>query len=276
MIQPLASQWLVPLVDMVLKRVIEDRELFEVPDFVQAVRLRSMRLGSRAPRLARVALADGPPSGGLELHAADVVLDLEVEMDSDMVVETEVVLSNKVNQLLDALMRDRKERLNRVVLTASDVRCALVLRCRLRPGAKAAFVSLLSMEKPRFKLSGAHVDFNGVTTPIPVTALPGVERFAGSLAVRAVQARPILTLIPALILGSDADAGADADAVQEVMQYPQRFVPVDLQPFEHMVRGPPPVDSTRRTPPADPPPPPRIPGRQPPLLCLPAAACAPL
>lgn len=125
-------------------------------------------------------------------------------------IEMEITLVNAVGSLVSRVLKD-KERNSKIVLTVSDIQAWPHVRARFRPGAQTVFLSLLSFDPPpKVNIHVRAVDFTGVGVSLPVTALPGVERFVASLV---------------------------RNGAEEVMLSPERFVPVDLSPILDILLG---------------------------------------
>lgn len=153
-------------------------------------------------------LPDARPDG--TLPPGDTNVDFEVEFSSDMRIEMEITLASAVGALVSRVLKD-KERTSKIVLTVSDVQAWPRVRARFRPGAQAAFLSLLSLDPPpKVNIHVRAVDFTGVGVSVPVTALPGVERFVASLIRK---------------------------GAEDVMLHPERFVPADLSPLLDILLG---------------------------------------
>lgn len=122
----------------------------------------------------------------------------------------EITLVNAVGSLVSRVLKD-KERTSKIILTVSDVQAWPRVRARFRSAAQTIFLSLLSFDPPpKVNIHVRAVDFTGVGVSIPVTALPGVERFVASLIRK---------------------------GAEDVMLYPERFIPVDLSPILDILLG---------------------------------------
>lgn len=198
-ISPIVAVQAPPLVDLVLHQLVTAPHL--LPPWVSSLKLVAVDLGTRAPKLTRVALAAANANG--TLPPGDVLVDFEVDLDLDVKLDILATLETGVSRLVSRLTH--RAHASTVNLHISRIRQSLVLRVRFRPGAAAAFVGLLRFTTPpSSELTLTAVDVSGMRISLPMHHFPGHDTIT---------------------------AWVVQKLMRDLMALPYRFVPLDLSPL---------------------------------------------
>ena len=188
-----------PLVDLVLHQLVTAPHL--LPPWVSSLKLVAVDLGTRAPKLTRVALAAANDNG--TLPPGDVLVDFEVDLDLDCKIDILATLDTGFSRLVSRLTH--RAHASTVNLHISRIRQGLVLRVRFRPGAAAVFVGLLRFTSPpSSELTLTAVDVSGMRISLPMHHFPGHDTIT---------------------------AWVVQKLMRDLMALPHRFVPLDLSPL---------------------------------------------